>query len=271
MMMFGLRLGTRPQVVVTTTPKPRPWLKALLADDRTRISRVSTYANLDNLAPTFAERVIERYEGTRLGRQELHGEILEDVEGALWNYEMVEAHRIDVEPELDRVVVAVDPAGSSRKESDETGIVVVGVQRAERDHLYVLDDLSGRYTPNAWADKVMAAVRKYDADCVVAEVNFGAEMVTEILRNSDSRVRVRSVRAKKGKNLRAEPVVGLYEQGRVHHVGQQVDLETQMTEWVPFDGDSPDRVDALVYACLELVDRAGPASIASPLRLIVGG
>jgi phage terminase large subunit-like protein len=271
-LMFGLRLGATPRVCVTSTPKPRPWVKALVNDPRTRLVRVSTYANIDNLSPVFAERVIAKYEGTRLGRQELHGEILDDVEGALWSVNMIEDNRVAEAPEnFDRVVIAVDPAGSTRKESDETGIIAVGVMRDERDHLYVLDDLSGVYTPNEWANIVMRAVRKHDADCIVAETNFGGDMVVETLRNVDNRVRVKKVRAKKAKNLRAEPVVGLYEQGRVHHVGELVDLETQMTEWVPFDGDSPDRVDALVYGCLELVDRAGPASIASPLRLVQGG
>jgi phage terminase large subunit-like protein len=270
-LMFGLRLGEKPRVIVTTTPKPRPWLKALLADPRTRLSRSSTYANLDNLSPVFAERVIAKYEGTRLGRQELYAEILEDVEGALWSVNLIASARTEEPPDLDRIVVAVDPAGSSNKGSDETGILVVGMQRAERDHLYVLDDLSGTYSPNDWANKTMQAVRKWNADCIVAETNFGGDMVTETLRNVDNRVRIKTVRAKKAKKLRAEPVVGLYEQGRVHHVGEFVDLETQMTEWVPFDGDSPDRVDALVYACLELADRAGPASIASPLRLVSGG
>ena len=272
-LMFGLRIGTSPQVCITTTPRPRPWLKALMNDPRTRVARVSTYANLDNLSPVFAERVIAKYEGTRLGRQELYGDVLDDVEGALWTIAMIDAARIteDDLPEMDRVVVAVDPAGTSKKESDETGIVVVGVKREERDHLYPLADYSGTYTPNEWANQTMKAVRRHNADAVIAETNFGGEMVTETLRNVDNRVRIKTVRAKKAKALRAEPVVGLYEQGRVHHLNELVDLETQMTEWVPFDSDSPDRVDALVYGCLELVDRAGPASIASPLRLVAGG
>lgn len=272
-MLFGLRLGPRPRVIVTTTPKPRPWLKELIKDKATRISRASTYDNLENLSPVFAQKVIAKYEGTRLGRQELYAEILDDVEGALWSLHLISGNRVayDNVPELDRIVVAIDPAGTSKKNSDETGIVVVGVHAEERDHLYVLDDLSGRYSPNEWANIAMKAVRKHDADAIIAETNYGGDMVTETLRNVDNRTRIKTVRAKKAKNLRAEPIVGLYEQGRVHHVGEFVDLETQMTEWVPFDGDSPDRVDALVYACLELVDRAGPVSIASPLRLVAGG
>jgi phage terminase large subunit-like protein len=274
-MMFGLRLGERPWVVATTTPKPRPLLKDLMKERTTRISVASTYDNLANLSPVFAERIIAKYEGTRLGRQELHAEVLEDVEGALWSWELIERARVAVEPELRRIVVGVDPAGSKKKSADETGIVVVGEADGE---LFVLEDLSGHYSPYEWASKANAAYTKWSADAIVAEKNFGGDMVAHTIRTSgytDARVLVRSTR--RSKALRAEPIVGRYEkdEGHVHHVGTGLgDLETQMTEWVPAeDADSPDRVDALVYACTELLKNAVPAAVSSPakLRIVRGG
>lgn len=274
-MMFGLRLGEHPRVVATTTPKPRPWLKELMKEPGTRVSVASTYDNIANLSPVFAERIIAKYEGTRLGRQELHAEVLEDVEGALWSWELIERARVTVEPELRRIVVGVDPAGSKKKSADETGIVVVGEADGE---LFVLEDLSGHYSPYEWASKANAAYEKWSADAIVAEKNFGGDMVAHTIRTSgytDARVLVRSTR--RSKALRAEPIVGRYEkdEGHVHHVGTGLgDLETQMTEWVPAeDPDSPDRVDALVYACTELLKNAVPASVSSPakMRLVRGG
>lgn len=268
-LMFGLRLGRAPRVVVTTTPKPRKWLKEQIKDPATRLSRATTYDNLDNLAPVFAERIISRYEGTRLGRQEIHAEVLEDVEGALWTWELIEAARMPEVPDLDRIVVAVDPAGSTRKTADETGIIVVG--RAGKD-FYVLADRSGRMSPLGWATATQNAYDDFSADAVVPEVNYGGEMVVATLRSSGLDARVLPVRARRGKAIRAEPVVGLYEQGRVHHIGTFPALETQLTEWVPYeDPDSPDRLDALVYAITELDRGARPASISSPLRLVRGG
>lgn len=268
-MMFGLRLGTHPRICVTTTPKPRPWLKNLIADNRTRLARTSTYANLVNLSPVFAERIIERYEGTRLGRQELHAEILDDVEGALWSWDLIERARVAAAPDLVRIIVGVDPAGSKNKNSDETGIVVVG---ADSDgDLYVLDDRSGRYSPHGWAQATNAAYEQWAADAVVAEKNFGGDMVLHTLQSSgyrDARVIVRT--ARRAKALRAEPLVGRYEkdEGHVHHVGTFPDLETQMTEWQPYESsDSPDRVDALVYAGTELMRGRGAAQIATPTQL----
>lgn len=265
MALFGLRLGARPRIVATTTPKPRPWLKAIMKESGTRITAASTYANLDNLSPVFAERVIKKYEGTRIGRQELLAEVLEDVEGALWTWEMIEAQRRAEAPEdIKRIVVSVDPAGSRRKTADETGIVVVGWLD---EHAYVLSDRSGHYSPIGWANAAMNAYDEFQADAIVAETNFGGEMVTQTLRSVNARPRIITVSAKRAKALRAEPVVSLYEQGRVHHIGPLVDLETQMTEWVPYEGDSPDRVDALVYAITELAKGAVPAAVANPARL----
>ena len=265
-MLFGLRLGSHPRVVATTTPKPRPWLKELMKEDTTRISVASTYDNIANLSPAYADRIIKKYEGTRLGRQELNAEVLEDVEGALWNWDMIESLRVGEAPDMDRIVVAVDPAGSKKKKNDETGIVVVG--RAG-EHCYVLADRSGHYSPNGWARAVMAAHDEFSADAVVAETNFGGEMVASNLRAADSFPRILEVTAKRGKALRAEPVVGLYERKLVHHVGEPfTDLETQMTEWVPYeDTDSPDRVDALVYGVTQLAKGLVPAAMSNPANL----
>jgi len=267
-LLFGLRLGARPRILVTTTPKSRPWMKELLADPRTRTVTVSTYANLDNLSPVFAERVIARYEGTRLGRQELHGEMLTDVEGALWTWDMIEEHRVTPGPaEFDRIIVAIDPAGSSKTSADETGIIVAG---SIDNQSYVLEDRSGHYSPHGWAKAAESMYEKWDADAYVAEVNFGADMVISNMRNSGIDGRIIEQRSARGKELRAEPVVGMYEQGKIHHVEVFEDLEAQMTEWVPSDRNSksPDRVDALVFAITELQKRRQKATFASPLSLV---
>ena len=270
-LMFGLRIGARPRVVVTTTPKPRRWLKALVAMERTRVSRASTYDNLDNLAPTFAETIISRYEGTRLGRQEIHAEILDDVEGALWTWDLIEATRwppitIDASRALVRKVVAVDPAGSQGAGSDETGIVVAG--RTETDYA-VLDDRSGHYSPHGWATAAHRAYEDWDADAIVAEVNYGGEMVKSQLRLAGFNDRLITVHARKGKALRAEPIVGLFEQGFAHLAGKFPELEEQLTGWVPYErgDDSPDRLDTMVYALTTLAVRPGRATLASPVDL----
>jgi phage terminase large subunit-like protein len=269
-LLFGLRLGPRPHVVCTTTPKPKPWLKSLLKDPRTRLSRVSTYANLENLSPIFAERIIGKYEGTRLGRQELHAELLEDVEGALWTAALIQEDRVAQHPDLSRIVVAIDPAGSSRDSADETGIVVAG---RSNGHYYVLADRSGHYTPSGWARAAMNAYEEFSADAIVGETNYGGEMVEDTLRSQGFDFRFKGVHAKKSKRLRAEPIVGLYEQHKVHHVGEFVDLEGEQTEWVPDESDSPNRLDAVVYALTELAMGVQHAAISSPtrLRLLEGG
>jgi len=278
-MMFGLRLGERPVVLCSTTPLPTKWMKKLIADPKTRSVTVSTFANMKNLAPTFADNMMDKYEGTRLGRQELYGEVLEDIVGALWNYNLIDPFRVprvlddpnDPEsgrPELthedmDRVIVAIDPAGSSDRKRDETGIVVVGKKGS---HFYVIDDLSGHYTPGGWANAAWAAYDKYQADKIVAEKNYGGEMVMNTLRNIREEGRVELVHSRRGKVLRAEPIVGLYEQERVHHCRKFEELETQMTEWVPANDDSPDRVDALVHGMTDLAEIEAPTSIAVPKR-----
>lgn len=263
-LLFGLRIGQRPRALVTTTPKPRPWMKALLKDPRTRHTVTSTYANLANLAPTFAETVIAKYEGTRLGRQELHGEVLEDVEGALWTYDMIEADRVPFAPEhFDRVIVVVDPAGSVRPTADETGILVIGQLG---DRCFPLADRTGRYSPAGWANVVDALHEQYGADAVVAEDNYGGDMVESNLKANRITKKVYRVKSRRGKAIRAEPVVALYEQHRVHHVGVLGDLETEMCEWEAYEPNSPspNRVDCLVHGCTFLQRAKPTASIASP-------
>lgn len=278
-MMFGLRLGQRPVVLCSTTPLPTKWMKKLIAHKDTISVTVSTFKNMDNLAPTFRQAMLDRYEGTRLGRQELHGEVLEDIVGALWNYALIEPFRVErieegegetatgrpalTYEDMDRIIIGVDPAGSSDRKRDETGIVVVG---KKGEHFYVIDDLSGHYTPNGWATACWDAYEKYQADLIVAEKNYGGEMVLSTLHNIRTDGRVELVTSRRGKALRAEPIVGLYEQERVHHFTQFEELETQMCEWVPATQDSPDRVDALVHGMTALAGIEAPMSIAVPKR-----
>jgi phage terminase large subunit-like protein len=258
MLMFGLRLGSDPRAVVTTTPRPTPLIKGLLADPKVAVTRGTTAENHENLAPVFLEQIVRRYEGTRLGRQELDAELLEDAPGALWTHGLIEAGRVSEVPELTRVVVAIDPAAGSGEHSDETGIVVAGKDGG--GHGYVLADLSGRYAPTEWAKAAIAGYRSHGADRIVAEVNNGGEMVEATLRVVDASVPFAAVHAAHGKVARAEPVAALYEQGRVHHLGALPRLEDQMCAFVhDFDrtaaGYSPDRVDALVWALSELLVR----------------
>ncbi|HWB50191.1 MAG TPA: terminase family protein [Stellaceae bacterium] len=258
MLMFGLRLGGDPRAVVTTTPRPTPLIKALLTDPKVAVTRGTTAENKDNLAPAFLDQIVRRYAGTRLGRQELEAELLEDAPGALWTHAMIEAARVALAPKPARVVVAIDPAASSSEHADETGIIVAGCDAG--GHGYVLADLSGRYAPTEWAKTAIAAYRAHEADRIVAEINNGGEMVEATLRMVDPGVPFSAVHAARGKVARAEPVAALYEQGRVHHLGTLPRLEDQMCAFVhDFDrsaaGYSPDRVDALVWALSELLVR----------------
>jgi len=256
-LMFGLRLGTDPRVVVTTTPRPTALVRQLVLSASTHVTRGSTYANRANLAPAFFEQIVKRYEGTRLGRQELEAEILDDAPGALWKRPMIEEARIVNAPDLVRVVVAVDPAVSARAASDETGIVVAGVDRA--GHGYVLEDLSGRYSPAEWAALVVDAYARHRADRIVAEANQGGALVEANIRTADANASVELVHATRGKAIRAEPVAALYEQRRVHHVGVLAALEDQLTGWDPTTAEqSPDRLDALVWAVTSLLVDGGP-------------
>ncbi len=248
-LMFGLRLGSHPRVVATTTPKPTKLVRELVGRKDVFVTKGNTFDNAENLAPAALEQLRQRYEGTRLGRQELYAEILEDVEGALWNREMLDDNRVSEAPDLVRIVVAVDPAGGG---TAETGIVVAGVGRD--GHGYVLADVSVRGTPNEWARRVADAFHSFEADRVVAEKNFGGDMVEATLRMADRNLPVKLLTASRAKIPRAEPVAALYEQGRVHHVGVFDKLEDQMCTWEPDSGQaSPDRMDALVWAISELM------------------
>jgi phage terminase large subunit-like protein len=249
---LGLRLGTNPQCIITTTPRPTKIIKEIVADPNTYVTNGTSYENRDNLAPAFFDQIIKMYEGTRLGRQELNAEILEDIEGALWTSAMIEGNRVQNIPELKRIVVAVDPSVTSNPDSDECGIIVAGL--AEGEHAYVLDDLSGIYSPDRWAQKCVYAYEKWEAHKLVAEVNQGGDLVENNIRTVSRNVSYKAIHAYKGKYLRAEPVAALYEQGRVHHVGQFSKLEDELTGWdATIDERSPNRLDALVYAITELM------------------
>ena len=251
-LLLGLRLGSDPRVVVTTTPRPTPIIRSLRAAATTHITSGRTIDNAANLAPQFLDAIVRQYEGTRLGRQELDGEILDDSAGALWRWQWIDAARVACAPDLRRVVVAIDPAASSHDDSDETGIVVAGVGHDGR--AYVLADASGRYRPEEWARTALALYREHKADCIVAEANNGGEMVAATLRVHDRGANVRTVHATRGKATRAEPVAALYEQARVSHCGALARLEDQLTTWDPATSrTSPDRLDALVWALTEVM------------------
>jgi phage terminase large subunit-like protein len=249
--MFGMRLGKDPRVVIATTPRPTPEVKALMTQPGTVVTRGTTFENLANLAPAFRERIIAKYEGTRLGRQELNAEILEDIEGALWQQAWIDADRVMEPPPLTTIVVAVDPKASQLAIS-ETGIVVVG--RSIDRHYYVLGDYSLDGLPEQWAEAVAFAYKYHEANYVVAEKNNGGDMVQSILKATDMQLPVELVWASRGKQTRAEPVVALYQQHKVHHVGVLSGLEDQICNWVPAEGASPDRGDALVWGISQLME-----------------
>jgi phage terminase large subunit-like protein len=257
MLQFGLRLGPHPRQVVTTTPRPTPLLKRLIAaeaDGTTVVSRATTADNALNLAPGFLSRVVARYHGTRLGRQELLGEMIEERADALWQRDTIEAGRVSAAPkDMTRIVVAVDPPASKR--SGRCGIVVAGLGRD--DIAYVLADGSvSEVRPAEWAAVAIALYRRFRADALVAEVNQGGDMVAAVMREVDAGVPVKSVRATRGKWLRAEPVAALYAQGRVRHVGALPELEDEMADFGVDGlsaGRSPDRLDALVWALTALM------------------
>lgn len=251
MAMFGLRIGDRPRAMVSTTPKPIPLLRALLRDPTTVITRAATHANRANLAGAFLTQIVAKYEGTRLGRQELAGELLEEAEGALWNRAMIERARHGETPALKRIVVAVDPAVTAKAESNLTGIVAAGLGQDGRG--YVLADASGRYSPNQWATKAVALFDSLKADRIVAEGNQGGDMVRQTLQSVRPNIPVTIVHASRGKQARAEPIAALYEQHKVGHCGVFPELEDQMCTWEPLgDEPSPDRIDALVWALTDL-------------------
>tara|TARA_Y100001960_G_scaffold123274_1_gene131455 strand:+ start:3050 stop:4306 length:1257 start_codon:yes stop_codon:yes gene_type:complete len=251
MLLLGLRLGEDPRAVVTTTPRPTKLVKSILDNPTTVITRGTTYDNRDNLSPSFINQIINQYEGTRIGRQEIMGELVEDVEGALWQMPMIDDPRLTEAPELDRVIVAVDPAVTSNASSDETGIVVCGLGMDGRG--YVLADRSCRLSPDGWAKRVSETYHEFEADRVIVEANQGGETLSFVLGTVDSTVPVKRITASRGKKLRAEPVAALYEQGKISHIGVLPELEDQMRSFTGVDGYADDRVDALVHSLTELI------------------
>jgi len=258
MLQFGLRLGARPRQLITTTPRPIPLIKRLIADARTRVTRAATAANKDFLAPTFLDAVVGRYAGTRLGRQELDGELIEDRPDALWSRALIEKCRVAAAPPLAQIVVAIDPPGSSRRGADACGIVAAGC--SESGAVYVLEDASvAGLSPSGWASKAVALYRRLEANRIIAEVNMGGDMVRSVLREVDGSVPLQEVHATRGKYMRAEPVAALYEQGKAKHVGAFPLLEDEMCDFGLdglSSGRSPDRLDALVWAAAALTRRA---------------
>jgi phage terminase large subunit-like protein len=254
MLQFGLRLGERPRQVITTTPRPIALIKRLVKDPKTAVTRAATIANARHLAPAFFDAVIARYHGTRLGRQELDGEIIEERTDALWTRAGIERCRLEAAPPLMRVVVAVDPPASSGKGADACGLVAAGLAEDNTIHV-IADETAGGLTPAGWSRRAIALWRRLAADALVVEVNQGGEMVRAVIGEADANVPVVSVRAYKGKWLRAEPVAALYEQGRVKHAGTFAALEDEMCDFGLdglSSGRSPDRLDAMVWAVTAL-------------------
>jgi phage terminase large subunit-like protein len=262
MLQFGLRLGARPRQVITTTPRPIALLKRLIADPASAVTRASTRANAFHLSPAFIDNVVKRYDGTRLGRQELDGEIVDDRPDALWSRGGIEQCRVSEAPNLQRIAVAVDPPASASKGADACGIVAAG--RAENGICYVIaDETVSGLSPAGWAQRAIALWRRLQADSLVVEVNQGGDMVKSVIREADPNVPVISVRASRGKWLRAEPIAALYEQGKVKHAGVFPALEDEMCDFGLdglSSGRSPDRLDALVWALTHLTHgaRIGP-------------
>jgi phage terminase large subunit-like protein len=252
---FGLRLGEHPQTVITTTPRPTKQIKDLLKRDDVIVVRGSTFDNAANLSESALAEMRLRYEGTRLGRQELYGEVIDDMDGALWNRAMIEEGRVTETPPFARIVVAIDPAVTSGEDSDLTGIVVAGITNDA--HYYVLEDLSLKASPDKWARVAVEAFHKWKADRVIGETNNGGDMIELLLRQVDVSIPYKKVTATRGKQVRAEPVAALYEQKRVHHIGMFAELEDQLCNWTPDSKESPDRMDAMVWAMQELMEGQG--------------
>lgn len=251
-LMFGMRQGDEPQIAITTTPRPIPIIKNLNADLNVVVVSGHTLENQANLPQPIVDYWVSRYEGTRTGRQELAGEILDDNPDALWNRDIIDKFRVIKHPELVRLVIAIDPEAQSHEESAETGIIAAGRDRSGQ--YYVLEDFSLRDKPDKWGFAAVSGYFKLKADLIVGEANNGGEMVEHVIRTvpDGHSVAYKMVHASRGKQTRAEPVASAYENGKIHHVGNLAVLEDQMCEWVPGIGSSPDRVDALVWALTEL-------------------
>jgi phage terminase large subunit-like protein len=253
-LMFGLRLGESPQWCVTTTPKPIKVIKEWIKDPTVAVTRGSTYDNKHNLAKNFFNKIIRKYEGTRLGRQEIEAEVLEDNPNALWQRSQIDKLRRKLEqvPDLVRIVVAVDPAVTSEEESADTGIIGAARDGQDPPHYYVLADRTCHETPDRWAGITVDLFNELRADRVVGEVNNGGDLVEAVIRHKAPGIPFTAVRASRGKLVRAEPIAALYEQGRVHHIGSFPVLEDQLCDYVPGVSKSPDRMDAAVWALTEL-------------------
>ena len=274
-LQFGLRLGARPRGIATTTPRPIPLVRQLVADATVAVRTGSTYDNASNLAPAFIKAIKRAYEGTRLGDQEIHARILDDNPGALWKSAQLEALRVQAMPDLIRVGIGVDPAVSSDGGSDETGIIAAGVGYCRCKggdpelHGFVFDDASGIFTPAEWARAVGTSYKTAHADRVIAEVNNGGDLVESNIRTlgGDEHISFLAVHASRGKAVRAEPISSLYEQGNCHHMPGLGKLENQMTQWNPLtDTKSPDRVDALVWVLTWLMLGEQAAVFIPPTR-----
>lgn len=251
---FGLRLGAHPQSIITTTPKPIKNIRDLLKEQNVIVTKGTSYENRENLATTFFDEIVKRYEGTRLGRQELNAEMLEDTPGALWTRDMIRHIQPISVPQLQRIVIGVDPAISSEDNSNETGIVAVGVDSNQKG--YVLADVSGILKPHEWGKRAIALFKELSADTIVCEVNQGGEMVTNTIKSIDPVIPVKAVHASRGKYIRAEPISAIYSRDSFVHVGMFEQLEDSMCTFTPdFDRakqGSPDRLDAMVWAATEL-------------------
>jgi phage terminase large subunit-like protein len=256
-LMLGLRLGEHPRHIITTTPRRAQLIRELHTNPKVIITRGSTHDNLDNLSPVFADQILQ-YEGSMIGRQEIEGELLDEVEGALWTREMIEAAHIDDYPDLARVVVGVDPPGGAT----EAGIVTAGITkdacvcdrpREQLPHLFILADDSLKPSgPGHWGAVAVNAFDEWDGDRIAAEINFGGDMVEHVIRGVRNTISYKTVRASRGKIIRAEPVAALYEQGRVHHLGAFPKLEDEMTTYTVDENWSPNRLDAMVWAVTDL-------------------
>lgn len=258
MLQFTMRSGDDPRVFVTTTPRPIPVLKEILAESTTALTKGSTMDNASNLAPAFLKKITEKYAGTRLGRQELEAEMLDDVPGALWTRKVLDATRIKEAdlPEMARIVVAIDPSGTDgqSESADDVGIVVVG--RGVDGRGYVLEDATCNLSPEGWARRSITAYARWQADRIVAEQNFGGDMVAAVVRAADKSVPFKKVHASRGKSVRAEPVSALWEQGRMSMVGAHADMEDEMCQMTAggYIGErSPNRLDAMVWAVTEVM------------------
>ena len=254
-LQLALRLGEFPRQIATTTPRPSSLIKRLMKAPTTHLTRASSYENREHLSAAFFEEIAALYEGTALGRQELHGELIEETPGALWRWSMIEAARISNAPPMDRVVVAVDPPATAGPDADECGIIAAGVAQIQEERVgFVLSDYSlAAASPRQWGERAIALYHESEADCIIVETNQGGDMAKAVLSQIDPSAPVRGVYATRGKRTRAEPVAALYERGLVRHVGAFPALETQMTQFTGGAGKSPDRLDALVWAMSALM------------------